>query len=816
MSSSDSKELSDIEEKNPLGNWSDLKYSFNRQVRALFKKQFVIKKRHAASIIEYLISLILVFVNYLIYILSKEDYTEIVNPPVSSISSMPYGLLMFLSMNEPAFVVLPNATELDYLVGNTTYLHLWLKDRSIYSQLFNYTLPYTDPIPIQHVETQEEMEEIIYRTDRNGIGIRWVNVRDEDAITNPNIELFYQMQYSLDSSTTLQIYQEIRDGMAKMASKYYPNSGIENYVNDMWRANYNSQEFSRVGFSRGVDVGIAIAFISILPIVLSTMPDFQTVLEEKDSHSAAMGFLMGCSESAYWFVSFFTPFIMTIVQYIILAATLTYWFGMIGTDFTLFLVIVIFFIISHIWFQLWISTFMKKGSTGRAVTVVILVFVLFFAYLHQFFTLDENNSSIACAHIFSIIPFSAFEMFLMGGYTQSINDNKPFTWATLNDASYTAPPWIPLMWLIIDSIFYFLLFVLFNATNKRQFGTPIIRWSEFFNKDAWRRVFQKPNSYRVSPESDKFLEVNNLSKVYHSHKDITALDDVNFYVDSGEVILLIGPNGAGKSTLINIISGAIEPSDGQFRLLGRNKTNRFKEIQNYLGVCFQDNVIINLLTVREHFELFGAFRGVNPETLENCIQYFAREMQLDHMLDSRAGDLSGGQKRKLCIGLSLLGNPPFVLMDEPTAGVDVQARQLIWKMVSSLTHTTSIITSHALEEAEAVSSRLFILAGGKLLFCGNSTELRNKYKCGYLLRIERDDGKVGPVLDLVKKYIPEAHVVDDREDTITIPVSPKVSEFLQEFDKKMKKMGVKSYSFSVEQIEDMLLKLIQSEEAKAA
>ena len=154
-------------------------------------------------------------------------------------------------------------------------------------------------------------------------------------------------------------------------------------------------------------------------------------------------------------------------------------------------------------------------------------------------------------------------------------------------------------------------------------------------------------------------------------------------------------------------------------------------------------------------------------------------------------------------------------MDEPTAGVDVQARQLIWKMISSLKNTTSIITSHALEEAEAVSSRLFILAGGSLVFCGNSTELRNKYKCGYLLRIERDDGKVGPVLDLVMKYIPEAKVHEDREDTITIPVSPNVAEFLQEFDKNLGKMGVKSYSFSVEQIEDMLLKLIQTEEAKA-
>ena len=250
------------------------------------------------------------------------------------------------------------------------------------------------------------------------------------------------------------------------------------------------------------------------------------------------------------------------------------------------------------------------------------------------------------------------------------------------------------------------------------------------------------------------------------------------------------------------------------RLFDGEETDRFNQIQSYLGVCFQDNVIIDLLSVKEHFELFGAFRGVPQDTLEKCIDFFAKQLQLGHMLDNRAGDLSGGQKRKLCIGLSLLGDPPIVLMDEPTAGVDVQARQLIWKMIASLKHTTSIITSHALEEAEAVSTRLFILASGKIRFCGNSTELRNQYKCGYLLRIEREDGNVEPVLQLVQKYVPEAHILEERQDTITLPVSPKISEFLQEFDKEQQKLGVTSYSLSVEQIEDMLLKLIQTEEAK--
>ncbi|OHT08819.1 ABC transporter family protein [Tritrichomonas foetus] len=247
-------------------------------------------------------------------------------------------------------------------------------------------------------------------------------------------------------------------------------------------------------------------------------------------------------------------------------------------------------------------------------------------------------------------------------------------------------------------------------------------------------------------------------------------------------------------------------------MLGGEETKRFKDVQSYLGVCFQDNVIINLLSVREHFELFGALRGVPLKTLDDCIDYFATNMQLSHMLNNRAGDLSGGQKRKLCIGLSLLGNPPVVLMDEPTAGVDVQARQLIWKMIANLKETTSIITSHALEEAEAVSSRLFIVAGGKIPFCGTSTELRNKFKCGYLLRVDREDGTAGPVLELAQSFVSDAHLSDEREDLISMPVDSAIPAFLESLTEKEKEYGVRSYSFSVEQLEDMLLKLIQSEE----
>ena len=213
--------------------------------------------------------------------------------------------------------------------------------------------------------------------------------------------------------------------------------------------------------------------------------------------------------------------------------------------------------------------------------------------------------------------------------------------------------------------------------------------------------------------------------------------------------------------------------------------------------------------------MFGAFRGISEEDLALSMEFFANTLQLTHMLDNRAGDLSGGQKRKLCIGLTLLGNPPIVIMDEPTAGVDVQARQLIWKTISALKHTTAIITSHALEEAEAVSSRLFIVAGGQLKFQGTSTELRKEYKCGYLLRIDEASPMVMfKVCEMAKKYVPDAKIPDDRPDVVAMSVSHEIPKFLKELKENKEKLGITHYSFSVEQLEDMLLKLIQTGESQ--
>jgi ABC-type multidrug transport system ATPase subunit len=464
---------------------------------------------------------------------------------------------------------------------------------------------------------------------------------------------------------------------------------------------------------------------------------------------------------------------------------------------------------------MFLSTFMKKLSAGRAMIVVFCVLTLFFGHLHSMFILDPANSSEALKHLFSLVPLSAYQVVMMAIYRNSWETLPPITWSNLHPPTMLYPTQYGLAWLAADCAIFLILFLVFNLTMPRDFGTPLIGWRELFQTSAWLRLFRDdPFGDRVGAQCSQLIKVDGLSKVYHGEKDIVALADVDFVINLGEVIVVIGPNGAGKSTMMNVLSGAVEPTEGTLSIMGRDPTRRFKIIQKFLGVCFQENVLIPLLTIREHLLLFGAFRGVDEAELEGAIDFFADSLQLREMLANRARDLSGGQRRKLCIALSLLGNPPIVIMDEPTAGVDVQARQVIWKTIAALKDTTTIVTSHALEEAEAVSSRLFIVAGGKLPFSGTSTELREQFKCGYRLRIEREGGGIEQTLEFVKRFVSSARTAEDRDDTIVFPVDRGIPELLREMDAGKEALQIRSWSLCVEQLEDMLLKLIMTEEAQ--
>lgn len=775
--------------ESPLGRWSNLKPHFSKQATKLFKKHFFIKFRNAASMIEIVIAFLLIFVDLATYYTTNYEIENTPHPKQAKLNNQSM-IDWFMSSTEQVVVVCcPNKPLMHYLIGNTSLLKFAIEGGQVPDS--NITFPKTI---FSYKDTFQKLKSEIFLTRFNAVGFIWENINDNDALTNPKIKISIQ---SSSENPTIDFYVQIRDSIIRMRNIINQNDTFEDLI--ILNTSISTSPTAHPTITgRPVTFSFAYGILAVAAVVVASIPDMEAIFEEKENCVLAFSFLMGMSEAVFWFTNFIVSFVICFFIYLVISLVLCFWAGMNDDSFSMTLVASILYIIAELWFQYFISTFLNSIRNGRGLLVGLIMASTATAFVFQFATLSENASdaSKTIIYIFSLFPMSAYELFIMQGSIASFNNNIPtYRWNDMNNDKYNCKPWIPMVYLVIDIVLYFFLFLVLNTFLPRKYGRPPLNFLKFFN------CKKKNESEEMTNNSNSIIKANNLSKKFKGMKDSKALDDVSFSVNKGEMIVIIGPNGSGKSTLINCLSGLIIPSSGKIKINGHSDSRS-------VGVCYQKNVIINRLTVREHFELFGAYRGVPDDILEDSVEFFADTLNLRHMMNNRAGNLSGGQKRKLCIALSLLGNPPVVLMDEPTAGVDVQGRMIIWKMISNLKDTTSIITSHELEEAETLSSRLFIVTYGKISFNGTSTELRKQNKCGYVLRIDSQSGNAQSVLKIAQSFVPEAEISEDRDDVIRMPADKKISEFLNALEQQKNELGVNSYTFSVEQLEDVLLELV--------
>ena len=213
------------------------------------------------------------------------------------------------------------------------------------------------------------------------------------------------------------------------------------------------------------------------------------------------------------------------------------------------------------------------------------------------------------------------------------------------------------------------------------------------------------------------LEVKNINKKY---KNKVVLNDINFSIQSGEIVALIGKNGAGKSTLINIITKLIQQDSGQSKIFEKEKFDR-----NLIGVMMQENISLDRITVKEIIKLTRTYYR-NPMSYQVILALSELQNYTNYPMDK----LSGGQKRKLQFALTLAGNPDLIFLDEPTVGMDAESRTKFWKHIDELKKQgkTFLITSHYLEELEKVANRFIFLHNQKIIFDGSLNEMGKQLK----------------------------------------------------------------------------------------
>ena len=205
------------------------------------------------------------------------------------------------------------------------------------------------------------------------------------------------------------------------------------------------------------------------------------------------------------------------------------------------------------------------------------------------------------------------------------------------------------------------------------------------------------------------IVVDNLTKTYGSHK---VVDQLQFTVHRGEVFALLGPNGAGKTTTVETLEGYRVPDAGSVRVLGLDPIRESKALKPQIGVMLQQDGLYPGLTAREVLHLFAGYYR-QPQNIDNLLE----RVGLNTAAKTRCRRLSGGQKRRLALAVALVGNPSLVFLDEPTSGMDPQARLATWEIIRDLKRNgaTVLLTTHLMDEAERLADRVAIIDHGRLI-----------------------------------------------------------------------------------------------------
>ena len=224
--------------------------------------------------------------------------------------------------------------------------------------------------------------------------------------------------------------------------------------------------------------------------------------------------------------------------------------------------------------------------------------------------------------------------------------------------------------------------------------------------------------------SSNQIIIKNLAKIYDN--GFSALRDINLEIQKGEIFAMLGPNGAGKTTLISIICGIVKPTSGTVLVEGFNIIDNYRETRSKIGLVPQELTLEQFETVFNNVSYSRGLYGKKPDPLH--IEKVLKQLSLWDKKDLILRQLSGGMKRRVLIAKALSHEPQILFLDEPTAGVDVELRQEMWKVVKSLRETgvTIILTTHYIEEAEAIADRVGVINQGEIIIVEQKKELLKK------------------------------------------------------------------------------------------
>eukprot|EP00599_Poterioochromonas_sp_BG-1_P017989 CAMPEP_0173168162 /NCGR_PEP_ID=MMETSP1105-20130129/23088_1 /TAXON_ID=2985 /ORGANISM="Ochromonas sp., Strain BG-1" /LENGTH=1495 /DNA_ID=CAMNT_0014089829 /DNA_START=1445 /DNA_END=5932 /DNA_ORIENTATION=+ len=317
------------------------------------------------------------------------------------------------------------------------------------------------------------------------------------------------------------------------------------------------------------------------------------------------------------------------------------------------------------------------------------------------------------------------------------------------------------------------------------------------------------------PDDSKHLakiRIKSLGKRYDDGK--VAVRNLSLTMLENQITCLLGHNGAGKTTTISMLTGLIQPTAGDALIHGLRLTRDLSGIRHLTGLCPQQNVLFPFLTVEEHLRFFGRLKGLSGWKLGDAVEKVILDVGLTEKKRVLSGSLSGGMKRKLCLAMALVGDPKFVLLDEPTSGMDVYSRRSTWELLQkSKAGRVILLTTHFMDEADTLADRIAIMSHGTLLCAGSSLYLKSRYGVGYILSLSKVNSEVPvePIEREIKGIIPLAEVksaVAGGEVVVQLPLhSTNFGNLFRMLQTRSSPLGLSSFGISITTLEQVFISL---------
>ncbi|EGC32058.1 hypothetical protein DICPUDRAFT_156020 [Dictyostelium purpureum] len=684
------------------------------------------------------------------------------------------------------------------------------------------------------LNNKEEMETYFANNSKHTFGAVWFNDSQVASVASPfkyNIRLDsdYVMDNSLiiDKNLDSEIYakKSFSNIQVAMDQAIFDYFGLNITLDvtgqrfpDPWTELWMKWINGRDGLFKNAGSTFVTAALLIFVFRLTT-----DLLVEKETKIREGMKMMGLNDFAYflsWFVmQLFTALPVDFVIIIILKGSQVIH----TTSWGIVIVLLVLYLISLLLLAFIFSNFFDKSKFSGLLTFVIILVVNICGI---FVGNTEFNTGVKL-FLCLLSPVAIACSF----YAMSVRD---LTDVLTVDWDYIITEKQVIGMLVLDIFVYLFLVWYLDKVIPTEYGTKE-KWYFLFTKSYWknssnsgRDIFDIESTYQNDDVEMIPAEVRNKNKVTVSIRNLrkefqtgdglrVAVNDLYLDMFEGQIHAFLGPNGSGKSTTIGMLTGLIEPTRGTASILGNDITTNMGRVRRSLGCCPQQDIIWAQLTVLEHLKIYASLKGVAKKEIKSEAVKMANEVGLGEKINSPAGSLSGGQKRKLCLGIAFIGRSSVIFLDEPTSGMDPLSRRGVWDFLLKYKKSkTIILTTHFMDEADFLGDRIAIITHGKLRCDGSSLYLKNKFGCGYLLTCSKklesvENFNTDNVTEFIHRYIPEANVLSDAgtELSYRFPTSsvPQFSNFFQNFDQQLESFQITTYGISVTTLEEVFLKI---------